>query len=324
MAEDFPTPEGIRAAAGRIAPHIHRTPVLTSSWIDSVCGASVFFKCENFQRVGAFKIRGACNAVLSLTEQEAAAGVVTHSSGNHAQALALAARIRGVTARIVMPRTAPGIKRAATEGYGARITLCEPTLEARESAAARIIEETGATLIHPYNNTRVIEGQGTCALELLEDAPAPDVVLAPVGGGGLLAGTALAVHGVRPEVRVWGAEPAGADDAARSLREGRIVPSVRPQTVADGLLTSLGERNFAIIRKHVERIVTVTDREIIDAMRVVWERMKIVIEPSSAVPVAALLRRPPELAGLRVGVILSGGNVDLSDFFAAIRPRDES
>jgi threonine dehydratase len=291
----LPTIDDVRAAAARIAPYAHRTPVLTSGTLDALAGARLFFKCENLQKVGAFKFRGACNAVMSLAEKEARGGVATHSSGNHAQALALAARLRGVPAHIVMPRTSPQVKRVAVAGYGAAITFCEPTLAARESTLAEVVARTGATFVHPYDDPRVIAGQGTAALELFAQAGPLDAILAPVGGGGLLSGTAIAAAGSSPATRVIGTEPAGADDAFRSLAEGHIVPSVEPRTVCDGLLTSLGELTFAVIRQHV-----------------VWERMKIVIEPSSAVPVAALLSRSAGLAGARVGVILSGGNVDLA------------
>jgi len=306
-----PDIDAIRAAARRIAPHAHRTPVLTCGALDRMAGAELFFKCENFQKVGAFKFRGACNAVFSLGAEDARRGVATHSSGNHAAALSLAARERGIPAHIVMPRTAPPVKRAAVAGYGGRIVLCEPTLAAREEGARRVLEETGAVFVHPYNDHRIIAGQGTAALELLEDVPDLDVVMAPVGGGGLLSGTALAVAALAPRARVVAAEPAGADDAYRSLEEGRIIPSVNPQTIADGLLTSLGDRTFPIIRDLVHSIVTVDDEAIVHAMRQVWERMKIVIEPSAAVPVAALLARRLDAAGGRVGVILSGGNVQL-------------
>lgn len=309
--ETVPTLQTIREAAARIAPHAHRTPIHTSQTLDRLTSASLFFKCENFQKVGAFKFRGACNAVFSLTDEDAARGVVTHSSGNHAQALALAAKLRGIRADIVMPENAPQVKKDAVAGYGATITFCAPTLEARESETARIIEETGATLIHPYDDYRIIAGQGTAALELLEDVPDLGVVMTPVGGGGLLAGTCLATHGISPSIRVIAGEPEGADDAKRSLESDEIIPSVNPDTIADGLLTSLGERNFPIIRDHVERIVTVSDEDIVDAMRLVWERMKLVIEPSAAVPLAALVSGQFEAKGRRIGIVLSGGNVDL-------------
>ncbi|MEW6336987.1 MAG: pyridoxal-phosphate dependent enzyme [Acidobacteriota bacterium] len=302
----------VRAAA-RIRPFAHRTPVLTSTAVDRFAGARLFFKCENLQRAGAFKFRGACNAVMSLADEEAARGVATHSSGNHAAALALAARLRGVVAHVVMPRTARSVKKAAVAGYDGRVTECEPTLAAREATLATVVAATGAVAVHPYDDPRVIAGQGTAALELLEDVPELDIVLAPVGGGGLLSGTATAVAGMAPHAAVWGAEPAGADDAFHSLQEGRIVPSVAPRTVADGLLTSLGENTFAIIRARAAGIVTVPDEATVAAMRLIWERMKMIVEPSSAVPLAALLEGRLDVAGRRVGIIVSGGNVDLDD-----------
>ena len=286
--------------------------MLTCQTLNQMTGMSLFFKCENLQKVGAFKFRGACNTIFSLSEEEAARGVATHSSGNHAQALALAARIRGIPAHIVMPETSPQVKQAAVAGYGAEITFCKPTLEARESTLAEVVARTGATFVHPYNDVRVIAGQGTAALELFEEVPDLDVIMAPVGGGGLLSGTALTSLAVSPATRVIAGEPAGADDAYRSLQTGQIQPSVQPKTIADGLLTSLGEITFAIIRRHVEKILTVQDETIIKAMRLVWERMKIIVEPSAAVPLAALLEHPDaELRGKRVGIIFSGGNVDL-------------
>jgi threonine dehydratase len=307
----MPTIGDVRAAAERIAPYATRTPVLTCAAVDERAGCRVLMKCENMQKVGAFKFRGACNAVMALTEAEARRGVVCHSSGNHAQALALAARLRGIPAYVVMPSNAPAVKRAAVAGYGGRITYCEPTLAAREEAQARVIAETGAVEVHPYNNPRIIAGQGTATLELMEDHPGLDAVVAPVGGGGLLSGTATAAKGLNPLVRVLAAEPAGADDAARSVALGRIVPSESPRTVADGLLTSLCDLTFAVIRDKVERVVTVEEGEIVEAMRFVWERAKIVIEPSAAVGFAALFGRRAGLEGLRVGVIVCGGNVDL-------------
>jgi threonine dehydratase len=306
-----PTLTDIRQAAVRIRPYAHRTPVLTCASLDQQVGAQVFMKCENLQKVGAFKFRGACNAVFSLTGEEAARGVATHSSGNHAQALALAARLRGIPAYIVMPDNAPAVKKAAVAGYGGQITFCEPTLQARESTLAQIADETGASVVHPYNDYRVIAGQGTAALELLEEIPDLDVVIAPVGGGGLLSGTAIAAKGFAPHIRVIAAEPAMADDACRSLQAGHIVPSENPKTIADGLLTSLGTLTFPIIQGHVEQIVTVSEAGILTAMKFIWERAKLVVEPSGAVPVALLWERKIDLSGLRVGVILSGGNVDL-------------
>jgi threonine dehydratase len=307
----LPTLADIRQAASRIKPYAHRTPVLTCASLDTVVGARLFCKCENFQKVGAFKFRGACNAVFALSEAEAQRGVATHSSGNHGAALALAARRRGIPAWIVMPHTAPAVKKAAVAGYGGQIVFCEPTQAAREATLAQVTAETGATFIPPYNHPQVIAGQGTAALELCEDVLGLDVVLAPVGGGGLISGTAIAVAALSPGTRVIAAEPAGADDAYRSLQAGHIVPSTHPQTIADGLLTSLGDLTFAIIQQHVEQIVTVSEEAIIKAMRLVWERMKIIIEPSAAVPIGALLESSLDLRGERLGIILSGGNVDL-------------
>jgi len=307
----FPTLATIREAAERIRPYAHRTPVLTCESLDRAVGAKVFFKCENFQKVGAFKFRGACNAVFSLSEAEAARGVVAHSSGNHAQALALAARLRGIPAYLVMPANAPAVKKAGVTGYGGRITWCEPTLEARESTQGEVVARTGATVIHPYDDARIIAGQGTAALELLQELPDLDVILAPVGGGGLLSGTAIAATELSPKIRVIAGEPEGADDAFRSLAAGTLVPSLHPTTLADGLLTSLGTLTFPIIQERVEQIVTVSEPGIITALRYAWERMKIVIEPSAAVPLAVLWERKIDLTGLRVGVILSGGNIDL-------------
>jgi len=301
----------IQKAAERIGPYIHRTPVLSCQTIDRQAGCQLFFKCENLQKVGAFKMRGATNAVFSLSDDDAAKGVATHSSGNHAQALALAARLRGTRAYIVMPSNAPAVKRAAVAGYGAEIIDCLPTLQAREETLNQVVVRTGAVFIHPYDDEDIIAGQGTAALELLEDYPDLDMLMTPVGGGGLLAGCALAARATNPHIRVVAAEPSGADDAARSLDAGRIIPSVNPDTVADGLLTSLGELNFPIIRKHVDSIWTVDDEAIIAAMRLVWERMKIIIEPSSAVTLAAVLNRPSETADQKIGLIISGGNVDL-------------
>jgi threonine dehydratase len=309
--------DDIVQAARRLEPWAHRTPVLTSRTLDERAGARVFLKCENLQRVGAFKFRGAMNALLLLDQDQKTAGVVTHSSGNHAQALALAGQLLGVPVTIVMPRTAPAVKRAATEGYGARIVLCEPTLESRESTVAAESQRHGLTLVHPFNDWNVIAGQGTAALELLDQAGPLDVVIAPVGGGGLLAGTALAVHGRSPGTGVIGAEPANADDARRSLETGSIQPSFDPRTIADGLRTSLGTRTFAVIRQYVNAIVTSSEAEIIAATRFVWERLKIVIEPSSAVVVAPLLAARLSARG-RVGVILSGGNVDVASFFQGL------
>jgi threonine dehydratase len=301
----------IEEARDRIKDFVHRTPILACRSINEMIGASLFFKCENFQKVGAFKIRGACNAVFSLAEEEARRGVATHSSGNHAAALALAARWRGVPAYVVMPENAPQIKKMAVAGYGANIFFCKATPEAREETLARVLGSTGAAFVHPYNDARVIAGQGTVGLELCEDLPELDAVMAPVGGGGLLGGTSVAVSAVSPKTIVIGAEPEQADDACRSLQAGRIVPAGNPQTIADGLRTSLGDLTFAVIQKYVKEIVTVSEEGITHAMRTVWERMKVIIEPSAAVPLAALLTKRIDLSGKRVGVIFSGGNLDL-------------
>lgn len=301
----------IRLAAKRIRPYAKRTPVLTCASLDKQVGTHVFLKCENLQKTGAFKFRGACNAVFSLDKRALERGVVTHSSGNHAQALSLAARLRGIEAYIVMPSSAPQVKKAAVEDYGGKITFCEPTLAARESTQALVIAKTGATMVHPYNNYQVIAGQGTAALELLEDVPDLEVILVPVGGGGLLSGTAIAASEISPGIRVIGAEPERADDAFRSMEAGRIIPSVNPQTIADGLVTSLGDLTFPIIKERVDQIVTVSEEGIVAAMRFVWERAKIIVEPSAAVALGIMWEHKIKLAGLRVGVILSGGNVDL-------------
>jgi threonine dehydratase len=311
--EELLTREDLEAAAERIRPFVHRTPVLTCSTIDALLGASLFFKCENFQKVGAFKFRGATNAVRMLTPGQVRRGVATHSSGNHAAALALAARVRGIPAYIVMPENAPSIKKAAVAGYGAAITFCEATLRAREETLAKVIAETGAEEVHPYNDVRVIAGQSTAARELFEDVRDLDIVMTPVGGGGLLSGTALSAHYLSPRTAVIAAEPEGADDAARSFRAGHIIPSIRPNTIADGLLTSLGGNTFAVISRHVRDVVTIDDAAIIAAMRLVWERMKIIIEPSAAVPLAAIVQGNVEAEGKRVGIILTGGNCDLDN-----------
>lgn len=306
-----PTINDIRQAAERIKPYAHCTPVLTNESLNGQVGAQVFLKCENLQKVGAFKFRGACNAVFSLSDEEAAKGVCTHSSGNHAAALALAARMRGISAYIVMPSNAPQVKKDAVAGYGGRITFCEPTLEARESTLDRIRLDTGASVVHPYNDERVIAGQGTAALELLEDVPDLDVIIAPVGGGGLLSGTSIAATEIKKGIRVIAGEPEMADDAFRSMQAGEIIPSVNPKTIADGLLTSLGDLTFPIIQKNVEQIVTVSEAGIIASMKFFWERAKIIIEPSSAVAIGVLWEKKIDLHGLKVGVIISGGNVDL-------------
>ncbi|WP_421830297.1 threonine ammonia-lyase [Larkinella sp.] len=313
------TLETIQAAHDRIRSHIHRTPTLTNRTINAISGASIYFKPENFQKIGAFKARGGLNAILQLSEQERYYGralgpVTTHSSGNHAQAVAFAARQVGTKAYIVMPRTAPQVKKEAVRDYGAEIIECEPTLEAREAGVQEVIERTGAVLIHPFDDDRVIAGQATATKELIEDADYEsffDVIMAPVGGGGLLSGTALATHYLSPQTKVIAGEPEGAADAVLSFQSGRVEKAPYIKTIADGLMTSLSERTLGYIRHHVSDILTVSDAEIIAAMRLVWERMKIIIEPSCAVPLAALLKHKDQFAGQKVGIILTGGNVDL-------------
>jgi threonine dehydratase/serine racemase len=315
MAQYAITLSDVRNAGARIAGLAHRTPVLTCGMLDSLAGKSLFLKCENLQKVGAFKFRGACNAVARLDETAAIHGVVTHSSGNHAQALALAARQRNIPAYIVMPRTAPAVKRRAVEGYGGKVFPCEPTLAARELEAQRVMQETGATLIPPFDHPDVMAGQGTIVLELLEQLPDFDALIAPIGGGGLMAGLSIAARALNPKIRIFAAEPAGADDAARSVAAGKLVPQTGPKTIADGLLTSLGELTWPIVRDHVERVLTVPDDAIVWAMRFVWERAKVLIEPSAAVPVAAVLSDEFKAISAirRLAVVLSGGNVDLDN-----------
>lgn len=306
----------VEAAYGRIKDSVVKTPVMTSTTIDKLTSSEVFFKCENFQRVGAFKFRGAFNAISLLGEEERKRGVITHSSGNHAQALALAASKQDVRCTVVMPSSSPAVKMEATKGYGAEVVVCEPTLASRQSTAAALIEKHGYTLVHPYDNPNIIAGAGTAAYELIKEIGSLDIVFVPVGGGGLLSGTSIATKGLLPEAHVIAGEPKGADDAYRSFTAGKIHPSVNPHTIADGLLTSLSELTFSIIRKNVDRIVTVSDQEIVRAMRLLWERMKIVVEPSGAVSLAALLQICDQLKERRIGVILSGGNVDLEPFFS--------
>ena len=313
-----PDLQDVRAAHQLIDSHVNRTPVLTCTALDRMVGTRLFFKCENFQKVGAFKFRGACNAVFSLADEDASRGVVTHSSGNHAAALALAARKRGITARIVMPSSAPPVKIAAVKGYGGIITFCEPTLASRETTAAQVIKETGATFIHPSNDYRIIAGQATATLELTEEIENLDFILAPVGGGGLLSGTAIAAKSLNRKIKVIGCEPKNADDAYRSMKAGRIIPSENPNTIADGLRTSLGDKTFPIIRDLVDDILLATEEEIITAMRHIFERMKIVVEPSAAVPLAVLLSNQLNVADKNVGIIISGGNVDFSKLFGEI------
>jgi len=308
---ELPALSDIQSAHRRIIPFIHRTPVLTSRLLNSIAGCEMFFKCENFQKVGAFKFRGATNAVLSLTDDQKKAGVVTHSSGNHAAALALAAGMNGIRAFIVMPENAPSVKKDAVAGYGALITFCKPTLQAREETCRNIMETEGATLVHPYDNFSVICGQGTASLELLEEINDLDVVIAPVGGGGLMSGTSTCVKGISRKTVVIGAEPLNANDAWKSFTTGILTPSVNPLTIADGLLTSLSELTFSIIRKNVDDIFTVSEESIISAMKLVWERMKIIIEPSSATVFAVVMENRQFFRGKRTGLIISGGNVDL-------------
>lgn len=310
--DKLPTLADVERAASRIAPYAHRTPVLTSRAIDDALGVKVAFKCENFQKVGAFKFRGATNAVFSLEDTAARAGVITHSSGNHAAALAHAAALRGIEAVIVMPDNAPGVKQRAVAGYGAHIEFCPSTQADREATVDRLQAATPRTLIHPYDDARVIAGQGTAALELLADHPGIDTIMTPVGGGGLLAGSTLAASS-RSGIRVFGAEPLNADDAARSLRAGQILEQTNPDTIADGLRTSLGHQNFQIIASGVTDIITTSEDFIITAMRMMWERMKIVVEPSAAVPLAALLEHGVPEGCQSIGIVISGGNVDLDE-----------
>ncbi len=302
----------IQSAYERIKPFVHRTPVLTSRQLNIMFGCELFFKCENFQRVGAFKYRGATNAILQLTEEEKQRGVVTHSSGNHAAALALASQIQGVDAYIVMPENAPAVKKNAVAGYGAQITCCKPTLQSREETCRLIMNRKNAVLIHPYDNFDVICGQGTAALELIEERPDLEVLVAPIGGGGLMSGTATAARGLNRKFRIIGAEPLNANDAWKSFKTGIIAPSVNPVTVADGLLTSLSEMTFEIITRNADDIFTVKEESIIDCMKLVWERMKIIIEPSSATVLAAVSENQGYFANKKTGLIISGGNVDLT------------
>ncbi len=312
MSADIPEYRDVVAAHERIRKFVHRTPVLSSAGINSILGASFFFKCENFQKAGAFKIRGAGNAIFSLSDREAGKGVGTHSSGNHAAAVCLAAKMRGIQAHIVIPRSAPEIKKTAVRAYGGQVTYCEPSLESRESTMQEVLAATGAYFIPSYNHFHIIAGQGTAARELIEETGELDFILAPVGGGGLISGTSISARALLPGAKVIAAEPKGADDAFRSFRSGRIVPSVNPGTIADGLLTSLGDLTFRVILDNVDDIVTVSEEGIIEAMRMIWERMKIIVEPSSAVPLAAILEKQVNVSGKKVGIILSGGNVDLS------------
>ncbi|MGE5214095.1 MAG: pyridoxal-phosphate dependent enzyme [Nitrospirota bacterium] len=301
----------IRSAHERIRPYIHRTPVLTNSWLNDACRGSLFFKCENFQKIGAFKARGATNAVFALDDETARRGVATHSSGNHGAAVARAAKLRGVPAQIVMPSNSAKVKIRAVESYGAQVFFCEPTEQAREIKCAEVIDRTGATLIHSFENEHVITGQGTAAIELLEDVPDLDVIMCPVGGGGLLSGTAIAAKSMRPQIKAIAVEPENADDAAQSFRAGRWLVTEKKFTIADGLRTNIGEPNFAIIQQYVDDILTVSEEAIVSAMRTIWETMKIVIEPSAAVPYAAIQGSKMDVGSKRVGIILTGGNIDL-------------
>lgn len=308
---NLPTAADITKARTRIQGLVHKTPVLSSLQLNEITGARLYFKCENFQKVGAFKFRGASNAVSRLSANELKRGVATHSSGNHAAALALAARMKGAPAHIVMPENAPEIKKKAVAGYGAQITFCIPTQVEREKTLAEVVERTGASFVHPYDNFHVVAGQGTAVMELMEEVQDPEVVMCPVGGGGLLSGTATWVKENRPQTEVIAGEPLGADDAWRSYTTGVLTPMIDPKTIADGLLTSLCEMTFAIIQDKVDDILRVKEESIVQAMRLVWERMKIIIEPSSAVPLAAILENPDRFRNKKVGIILSGGNVDL-------------
>lgn len=324
---DAPRFDDIQAAAARIAPHAHVTPVLRSRSLDALAGCELHFKAENLQRAGAFKFRGACNAVFGLDEASARRGVVTQSSGNHGAAIALACRLRGIPAHVVVPHDAPQVKLAAIRAYGARVVPCAPTIAARDAAMAQVLEQTGGEAVHPYNDARVIAGQGTATLELLQQTGGLDAVIAPVSGGGLLSGTALAAHGVDAGIEVWGAEPEQAADAHASLARGERVTDMTPDTVCDGLRAQLGTLTFPILRAHCAGIGLAGEAEIVRAMRLIWERLKLVVEPSAAVPLAVVLRQPERFAGRRVGIVLSGGNLDLETLpalFALARRGSES
>jgi len=310
--KNIPTFADIQRVHQNIQPYINTTPVLTSTSINEISGASIYFKCENFQKVGAFKMRGAASAIMALTPEELAKGVATHSSGNHAQAVALSARNHNTKAYIVMPSNAPAIKRAATKGYGAEIITCEPTLEARESTLAAVVAKTGATFLHPYNNYDVIAGQATAAKELIEEVGQLDILMAPIGGGGLMSGTAISTKALLPNAQIIGTEPEIANDAYRSFTTGTMQYNTRIDTIADGLRTNLGAYTFEIIKENLDDIITVSEEEIIAAMRLIWERMKIIIEPSCSVPFAAVLQQPERFKGKRIGIIITGGNVDIT------------
>lgn len=307
----IPTFDDVIAAHDRIAPYIHKTPVLTSSTIDAMSGAQLFFKCENLQKAGAFKARGASNAVFGLSDKDAARGVATHSSGNHGLCLSYAAGRRGIPCTVVMPRTAPQAKKDAVRGYGGRVVECEPSTSSREAVFAQVVAESGAEFVHPYNDPRVIAGQGTCSRELASQVQDLDAVIAPIGGGGMVSGTCLTLSTIAPKVKIYAAEPAQADDAARSFRAGHIIADDAPETVADGLKVPLKELTWHFVQRHVTDILTVSEEEIVEAMKLIWKRMKIIAEPSSAVPLAAILKNPDVFRGKRVGVVITGGNVDL-------------
>lgn len=325
LTQYIPTLEDMLVAHERIKPHIHRTPVLTSSFLNELTGAELFFKCENFQKAGAFKVRGASNAVFGLDEETAKAGVATHSSGNHALSLSYAAGRRGIPCHVVMPRTAPQAKKDAVRGYGGIITECEPSTSSREAVFAEVEARTGAEFVHPYNDPRVIAGQGTCSKELIEQTDGLDAVVAPIGGGGMVSGTCLTLSNLAPEVKIFAAEPEQADDAARSFRAGHIIADDAPETVADGLKVPLKELTWHFVSNHVTDILTASEQEIVDAMRLIWARMKIVMEPSSAVPLATILKNRDVFAGKRVGIIITGGNVDLGKLpWSILRSEDRS
>ncbi len=307
----IPTFADVEAAHDRIRPYIHRTPILTSSYMNALTGADLYFKCENFQKAGAFKVRGACNAVFGLDDETAKKGVATHSSGNHALSLSYAAGRRGIACTVVMPHSAPQAKKDAVRGYGGRIVECEPSTSSREAVFAEVVAETGADFVHPYNDPRVVAGQATCSRELLEQVEGLDAVIAPIGGGGMISGTCLTLSNVAPGVEIYAAEPEQADDAYRSFKAGHIIADDAPVTVADGLKVPLKDLTWHFVRNHVTDILTASEQEIIDAMRLTWARMKIVIEPSCAVPLATIIKNPDVFRGKRVGVIITGGNVDL-------------
>jgi threonine dehydratase len=308
----IPTFDDMLEAHKRIEPYIHRTPVLTSSYFNELTGAQLFFKCENFQKAGAFKVRGASNAVFGLSDEDAARGVCTHSSGNHALSLSYAAGRRGIPCNVVMPRTAPEAKKAAVRGYGGIITECEPSTSSREEVFAEVQAKTGGDFIHPYNDPRVIAGQGTCSREFMEQTDGIDMMVAPIGGGGMISGTCLTLSNIAPEVQIIASEPEQADDAYRSFKAGHIIADDAPNTIADGLKVPLKELTWHFVSNHVSDILTATEQEIIDAMKLTWQRMKIVMEPSCAVPLATILKNKEKFAGKRVGVIVTGGNVDLA------------